>query len=164
MKQQEGAIRAVIGESVRQRRKSVLKGILFTLLAAGVLFATFSVLFVIGFPAEQDNICVRTELQNGDGHPEWVIHFETRDGQPLYAYTKYTVADAGDGGLPVKEAVIHLRTAPLGHLDPGNYTWGYSVESGLLATEAYDFVVKVQYRDGAVSYSMRDQGLFELSE
>lgn len=55
---------------------------------------------------------------------------------------------------------IHLRIAPLGHANPSRYTWGYSMEGGLAPNETYDFFVTVDYADGAVTYSMRDEGLF----
>lgn len=47
-------------------------------------------------------------------------------------------------------------------MNPGNYTWGYSVENGLAPTEDYDYIVVVEFGDGAVSYSMRDEGLFAV--
>ena len=162
---QEEAIKSIIGESIRQRRRAVLGWVLATLLAAAILFVAILFLFMIGFPAKQDNIRVETEIQNNDGSPEWVIHFETVDGQPLYEYTERTYVSTDDGKHAVNGRILHLRVAPLGNLNPGSFTWGYSVETGegygLMPTDDYDFFVVVDYGDGDVTYSMREEGMFE---
>lgn len=164
---QEAAIKSVIGESVRQRKKAVLKWVLVTLAAIAVAFAAFLFLFEIGLPAKQDNISVKTEIQNNDGHPEWVIHFQTLDGRPLHERTEATYISTDDGNT-VNGVILHLRTAPLGHLNPDGFTWGYSIEKdeghGLVPSEDHDFLVIVDYGDGEVTYSMREEGMFQSGE
>ncbi|SDA63704.1 Transcriptional regulator, contains XRE-family HTH domain [Lachnospiraceae bacterium G11] len=158
---QDEAIKSIIGESIRQRRRVVLRWVLVTLSAAAIMVAAILFLFMIGFPAKQDNIRVKTEIQNNNGSPEWVIHFETVDGQPLYEYSEETYVSTDEGGHVFNGQILHLRVAPLGNLDPGAFTWGYSVENGLMPTDDYDFFVVVDYGDGDVTYSMREEGLFE---
>ena len=160
-KMENEAIKSIIGESIRQRRKAVLRWIFVTLSAAAIIVAAAMLLLIIGFPAKQDNIRVRTEIQNNNGNPEWVINFETVDGRPLYEYTEETYVSTEDGKRTINGRIIHLRVAPLGNLNPGAYTWGYSVENGLMPTEDYDFFVVVDYGDADVTYSMREEGLFE---
>ena len=63
---------------------------------------------------------------------------------------------AEDGDYAVSGRMIHLRIAPIGRMDPGSFTWGYSVEGGLAPKEDYDFFVIVDYADGQVRYSMRE--------
>ncbi len=163
--QQEAAIKEVIGESVKQRKRAVLKWVAITIGVAIIGFVGWLFLFEIGFPAKQDNIRVRTEIQYNDGNPnpEWVIHFETVDGKTLYAYTEET-SIAGEDDTATDGRIIHLMVAPFGHMNPGSYTWGYSVENGLAPTEDYDFIVIVEYGDGEVRYSVREEGLFEVIE
>ena len=162
---QEAAIKSVIGESIRQRRKAVLRWVLVTLAAVAIAFVAFMFLFMIGFPAKQNNIRVKTEIQNNYGYPEWVIDFETENGHPLYAYTDTIYTTSEDGEQVISGVTIHLRVAPLGHLDSGAFSWGYSIdmdaEHGLRPTDDYDFIVTVDYGDGDVSYSMRDEGMFD---
>ena len=158
METEETAIRAVIDESVRQRRRSAVKWGVIALLAAALAAACGMLLFIVGFEARQDNVRAVTELQ--EGGTLWAIHFETVDGKPLYAYTEAASVPSEDGRYAVGGRRIHLRVAPLGHANPGSYTWGYSVESGLLPTEDYDFYVLVDYADGQTAYSMREEGLF----
>lgn len=161
---EEVAIKSVIGESIRQRKKAVLTGVLNTTVVVAVFLVAFLLLFEIGIPAKQDNIRVKTEIQNNYGYPEWVINFETVNGQPIYAYTEATTIKTEDGEKVISGRIIHLRVAPLGHLNPNGYTWGYSMVKdegqGLTPTEEYDFVVIVDYADGDTSYSMQDEGMF----
>ncbi len=137
-----------------------------TLGVAILCFTAWLFLFVIGFPEKQENIRVRTEIQDNPGNPnpEWVIHFDTIDGKPLYADTEYTSFAGEDGETTVQGAIIHLNTAPLGHANPGQFTWGYSVEEDLVPGENYDFIVVVKYGDCEVRYSVREEGLFEVTE
>lgn len=158
---QEEAIKSIIGESIRQRRNAVLRWIFVTLSAVAIMVAAAMLLLIIGFPAKQDNIRVKTEIQNNNGSPEWVINFETVDGQPLYEYTEETYVSTDEGKHAVNGQILHLRVAPLGNINPGSFTWGYSVENGLMPTEDYDFFVVVDYGDADVTYSMREEGLFE---
>ena len=160
-KNEESAIRAVIGESVRQRRTRVIRWVIatlvFTLIAAGSLVF----LLLVGFKAGSDDIQVRTEIQDGwNGNPEWVIHFETVKGGALFCYTEAADFPSDDGESSVPGRIIHLRVAPLGQSNPDNYTWGYSIAGGLAPTEEYDYYVIVDYKDGPVKYSMRTEGLF----
>ena len=157
---QEAAIKSVLEESIRQRRKSVIKWVLISLAAVAVAFPAFLFLFEIGLPARQDNIRVKTEIQNDESGPEWVIHFETVNGQPLYAYTEETSVSTEDGRNTINGRIIHLRTVPFGHLNPSAYSWGYSMQKeeglGVMPADDYDFAVIVDYADGDVSYSMRE--------
>ena len=156
------AIKSVIRESVRQRRRAVVKWVSITALIAALAVVAFFSFFIVGFPAKQENIRAWTEIQDGwNGNPEWVIHFETVDGRPLYAYTRDTSFPDDNEETAIQGRTICLRVAPLGHANPGNYTWGYSIEGGLAPTEDYDFYVVVNCGDGQVTYSMRDEGLFD---
>lgn len=156
------AIRSVISEAVRQRRKGIIKWTALSLLAAAVMACGMIWLFLIGPKAKQADIRVMTEIQEaGTGETEWVIHFETADGRPLYPYTEETYAAAKDGEGTVSGRLIHLRVPPLGHANPGNFTWGYSLAKGLAASEDYDYYVIVDYADGQVVYSLREEGLFD---
>ncbi len=158
----ESAIRSVISESLRQRRKSVVKWVVIALVIAAAVAVFFIMMTMIGFKAESDEVLVMTEIQRqSDGSPEWVIHFETKDGRPIYAYTEAGSAVSDDGLTSVNARVIKLRIPPLGFTQPDNYTWGYSIETGLAPTDTYDFYVFVDYADGQVKYSMREEGLFE---
>ena len=158
--QQELAVKSVIRESVRQRKRGIIKWIAVVLAAFCTVAVCASYLFLFGGKAKQADIRATTEIQEGwDGNPEWVIHFETANGQPLYPYTE-EASMAVDGERYVNGRIIHLRVAPLGHANPSRYTWGYSVEGGLAPTDTYDFFVTVDYADGAVTYFMRDEGLF----
>lgn len=56
---QEAAIKSVIGESIRQRKKAVLKWVLVTLVTVVIAIVAFLFLFMIGIPANQDNIRVK---------------------------------------------------------------------------------------------------------
>lgn len=163
---QEAALKEVIGESVKQRKRAVLKWVAITLGVAILGFAAWMLLFIIGFPAKQENIRIKTEIQENDGNPnpEWVIHFYTVDGKPLYADIEFTSFEAEDGKSAVEGAIIHLNVAPLGHANPGQYSWGFSVGGDLMPTEDYDFIVVVKYGDGEVRYSVREEGLFEVLE
>lgn len=158
--QQELAVKSVIRESIRQRRRSVLKWAAVALAAFCAVAVCASYLFLFGGKAKQADIRAVTEIQEGwNGTPEWVIHFETVNGQPLYPYTE-AASMTVDESHSINGRILHLRIAPLGHANPSRYTWGYSVEGGLAPTAAYDFFVTVDYADGAVTYSMRDEGLF----
>ena len=157
----ETVIRSVLDESVRQRKKSVAKWVAISLGAAALLIGCLLFLLNVGFKARQEDVRVRTEIQDGwNGNPEWVIHFETVDGRPLFARTQDVSTPAEDGDYAVSGRMIHLRIAPIGRMDPGSFTWGYSVEGGLAPKEDYDFFVIVDYADGQVRYSMREEGLF----
>ena len=158
--EQELAVKSVLRESVRQRKRGIFKWVAVALCAACAVTACVLFLFVFGGKAKQSDIRATTEIQEGwNGNPEWVIHFETANGRPLYPYTE-EASMAVDGERSVNGRIIHLRVAPLGHANPSRYTWGYSVEGGLAPTDTYDFFVTVDYADGAVTYSMRDEGLF----
>lgn len=163
--QQETAIKEVIGESVKQRKRAVLKWVAITLGVAIIGFVAWMFLFIVGFPAKQENILIKTEIQENDGNPnpKWVIHFDTVDGKPLYARTEYTSFETEDGKPAVPGVILHLNVAPFGHMNPGKYSWGHSVGDDVVAEE-YDFIVVVKYGDGERRYSVRGEGLFEVTE
>lgn len=150
-----------------EKQMTVRKKCLLTIVSAVgialILFFSYSVLFVYGLPAKQDNIKVTTEVQyNDEGIAQWIINFETADGQPIYAYTKYVNTDPVEAGTETtKEVVINLRTAPLGHVNPGKYSWGHSLDQRYEYSDDYDFIVVVKYCDKTVSYSMREEGLLD---
>ena len=159
---QETAVISVIEESVRQRRKHMLRWLVTTVLACAAMAGLVILLTVVGFPAKQDDILVRTEIQNNEtGNPEWVIHFETKDGRSLYAWTEPAGIPSEDEESSVSGRRIHLRRAPLLHANPGSFTWGYSIENGMAPSDSYDFTVIAEYADGEVTYSMREEGLFD---
>ena len=86
-----------------------------------------------------------------------------KTGKPLYARAEYTSFDTEDGKPGVPGVIIHLNVAPLGHMNPGKYSWGYCVGDDVVA-EDDDFIVVVKYGDGEVRYSVREEGLFEEME
>ena len=159
----EQMIRDVIGESVRQRRKRIRLGIAAAILGTAIACGAFFLLFLHGLPAKRDNIEVLTEIQTlpGSGWPEWVIHFQARDGKPLYAVSEPGLEVAEDGETSVNGRIVHLYEAPLGHLQPDSFTCGYSVAQGLLPVEPFDYFITVVYQGEAVRYSMREEGLFD---
>ncbi len=156
------AISSVIGEAVRQRRRGIIKWTVLTLAAAAVIACGVIWLFIIGPKAKQADIRVRTEFQeNSPGITEWVINFETIDGRALYPYTEETYAASEDGEGTVEGRLIHLRIPPFGHANTGSFSWGYFRADGQPVSGDYDFYVIVDYADGQVRYSMREEGLFE---
>lgn len=158
------AIKSVISESVKQRRKAIVKWVSITVAIALVCIVAGLFLFVVGFPAKQSNIKCETEIQTlSDGTPEWVIHFETVDGQPLYAQSEFTSFPSEDGETSISGRIVHLRVAPLGHMNPDNFTCGYSVDAGLKPTDGFDYIIVVDYGDDQVTYSMREEGLFDVT-
>lgn len=160
--EKEAAIREVISESVKQRRKKVVKWVLATLAVCAAIAGCVIMLFFVGFKPKRDQILVSKEIQTQpDGRSEWVIHFETVGGKTLYSYTEPVVLEPENGDQMPNGTIIHLRVAPLGHVDPGSFTWGYSLEPGLVPADDFDFYVIVDYADGEEKYSMREEGLFQ---
>lgn len=155
-------MKSLLDESVKQRRNSMIRWAMLAVISAAAAAGCFFLFWIVGFRAKQEEIRVVTEIQEGwNGNPEWVIHFKTADGKPLYPYTTSASIPSEDGTYAIPSRVIHLRVAPLGHLEPDSYTWGYSIERGLRPVGNYDFYVIVDYADGQVTYSMREEGLFD---
>ena len=158
------AMRSVLNEAVRQRRKGIVKWVLVTLAAVLVIAAGSTWLFLIGPKAKQSEIEAWTEIQENNDVTEWVIHFDTVDGRSLYPYTEETSVLGDDGETSYQGRIIHLRIPLLGQAHPGSFTWGYSLEPGLSAGEDYDFFVIVDYADGQVKYSLKEEGYFKSRE
>ena len=73
-------------------------------------------------------------------------------------------AENGDEILAGYEVEIREPLLKFIHFNPSGYSFGYSYQGMGAPAEEFDFVIKVKFKDETVTYSMREEGLFEYYE
>ncbi|MBR1781390.1 MAG: helix-turn-helix transcriptional regulator [Oscillospiraceae bacterium] len=155
----DAAIKSVIRESLRQRRKGALRCAGIALAIAAILFAAFYFLYFRGFSAPRDavDLTVGIEQTGGteNGGPTWVIRFVSRDGRGLRVRSKHEFGETGD--------VIRLYVYETAFRDAAEdaFTWGCVGGQPGGVDEAFDQIIRVKCRDQEIIYSMREEGLFD---
>lgn len=148
------AIKSVIKESIRQRRKSIIRSIVFVLIIGGILFAAFYVLCVHGLPAAQDSITVSTNIEREEQDDAvWVIRFKSKAGHGLYVKSE----QASDHSA----IILHVYETLTQNAQSDIFSWGCIGLDPDVIAEDFDQTIRVIFCDGEITYSMREEGLYD---
>lgn len=145
---------------------SALAASLISVLILGIL--GYWALF-IGKPVEKDRVEITTEIQNPHdtyATPEFVVHTNIKDGTTMIWKEKniYKLDENGDKILAGYEVEIREPLLKFIHFNPSSYTFGYSYQEMVAPEKEFDFSINVKFKDETVTYSMREEGLFEYYE
>lgn len=171
---------AVMGlKEIRRRwgKKQLWKGIGIASGIAFVLIGVFFYLYAYGLPVKYENLIIRTGFQcvpRDEVTGEWKEHFPTEDQTWIldmdttygsyrdtskFEYTGLVV----DGVEVATGVTIYARCAPFDMPwdGPGKNRAGYGWDDSLKMPEGYDFTVKIVCANKTVTYSLREEGLWD---
>ncbi|MCR4679351.1 MAG: helix-turn-helix domain-containing protein [Lachnospiraceae bacterium] len=148
------AIKSVISEANRQKKKFKLKTILIATGTVVVLFLLWLFLFSWGVPARQKNVITDTRIEDHGNGPELVFYFSSANGKNLSFSSSYIMGTADDR---IKECTVHLREIPISFNDSNaSCSWGISTEF-LDSSPEKDFTITIDYWGQDISYSLREE-------
>ena len=119
-----------------------------------------------GSAAKADDIILRPEFQYSEDsllEQEWVLHFNSKDGRKALNVFREVIhnSDGMATGLIYTVHEVPIKAV----LESTDYTVGYSyADPEAIPPHDFDFTVTVVFKDKIISYSMRDEGLFEKQE
>lgn len=145
-------------------KRKVLMIVITVLITAAILLSGFYLLFAPYIRVSSEQVEVETEFQYSEANylnQNFVLHFRLKNGKSLFAKNVEFVFKGGE----CVGSIIDLRTAAFELIpNPDNYTYGYGNYGMAPPDESFDFTIEVRYNDKTVTYSMRDEGLFEKQD
>ena len=150
----ESAVRSVIEESVNQRRKKIIRSVFITAAICCILIALLFFPIFHGFSAKKDDVIISTGIEkDSDDTAFWVIRFESRNGHGLNIRSEQDAA-GGAITLYVYETVVNSAASD-------SFSWGYSLERSDNTTDDQDRTIRIVFGDDEITYSMREEGVFD---
>lgn len=169
-------------KKIRKRwgKKQLWKGIAITIVFTVLLLGMFFYLYGYGLPVKYDNLIIQTGFQcvpRDEATGAWHDTFPTKDQTWIldmdcvygsyrdtaeFVYTGLVV-----GGEEVPTGVrIYARCAPfdLPWDGPGKCRSGYGWDEALEMPEEYDFIVTIICADKTITYSLREEGLWNSEQ
>lgn len=149
----DAAVKSVINEATRQKKRFKLKTVLITVCTVSVLLLLWLFLFSIGLPARQKNVVLSTKItEDGENGPFFVIEFASGKGKNLYFSTDYIMGETGG----YRECTIHIREVPIS-FNESNTPCSWGVSTDFLNSPDSDVKIIIDYWGEDVTYSLREE-------
>ena len=158
-------------EPIKKLHKKIKKEKILTALIVSILSIVIVIILgtwalFIGVPLETDKVKITTEIQNPNDtykDPEFVVHCNMQDGEQMVLKEKniYEQDENGEDIWVGYEVEIREPLIKIAPLNLSGYTFGYTYREAGAPDEDFDFIIKVKFKDETVTYSMRNEGLFE---
>ncbi len=149
----DAAVKSVINEATRQKKRFKLKTVLITICAVSVLFLLWLFLLSMGLPARQKNVVINTKItEESENRPFFVIEFASTRNKNLTFSTDYTMDEAGR----CRECTIHIREVPVSFNESGlPCSWG--TDTDFLNSPDRDIKIIIDYWGENMTYSLREE-------
>lgn len=149
----DAAVKSVINEATRQKKRFKLKTVLITICAVSVLFLLWLFLLSMGLPARQKNVVINTKItEESENRPFFVIEFASTRNKNLTFSTDYTIDEAGR----CRECTLHIREVPVSFNESGlPCSWG--TDTDFLNSPDRDIKIIIDYWGEDVTYSLREE-------
>ncbi len=149
----DAAVKSVINEATRQKKRFKLKTVLITICAVSVLFLLWLFLLSMGLPARQKNVVINTKItEESENRPFFVIEFASTRNKNLTFSTDYTMDEAGS----CRECTIHIREVPVSFNESGlPCSWGTAID--FLNSPDRDIKIIIDYWGEDMTYSLREE-------
>lgn len=161
-------------------KKQLWKGIGITLAISAILVGTFFYLYGYGLPVKYEDLIIRTGFQcvgRDEVTGEWNEEFPTEDQTWILdmdtTYGSYRDTSKFDyTGLVIDGVEVPTGVTIYARCTPFDMPWdgsgkcrsGYGWDDALEMPEDYDFTVTIVCADRTVSYSLREEGLWDRVE
>lgn len=158
---------------VRWGRKQLWRGIAIASTIAALLIGVFFWLYGYGLPVNLEDVTLHAGLQCTPGHygegdkayydtQSWVIDIGTTSGHVITT-SQWQMGENRDGEKVYNAIKIYVRRSPI--VFPWDYTGpirhGMADSQNVEYTWDEDFTITVVCADQEVSYSMREEGLWD---
>ncbi len=149
----DAAVKSVINEATRQKKRFKLKTVLITICVVSALFLLWLFLFGMGLPARQKNVVLNTEIiEDDENGSSFVIEFASGRGKNLSFSTDYTMGETGG----YRECTIHIREIPIS-FNESNLPCSWGVSTDFLNSPDNDVKIVIDYWGEDVTYSLREE-------
>ena len=149
----DAAVKSVISEATRQKKRFKLKTVLITFCTVSVLFLLWLFLFSLGLPARQKNVIINTKItEYGENGPSLVIEFTSSRGKNLSFSTDYNMGETGS----YRECTIHIREIPVS-FNESNQPCSWGVNTDFLNSPDNDMKITIDFWGKDVTYSLREE-------
>jgi hypothetical protein len=146
----------------RKSRRLIIRNSLIAAASILVILAGLAYVFVIGRPAKFEDVDYMAGINvDGINPGTWVVHLELTNGKAIALRNTYTY---DDDNHRITGAIIKVLETPKTKLvhESTRYTFGYSHEpSEEGQSPEYDQTITIVFKDKELTYSMRDEGLYE---
>ena len=149
----DAAVKSVINEATRQKKRFKLKTVLITVCMVAVLFLLWLFLFSMGLPARQKNVVLNTKIaKDSENGQSFIIEFASDRGKKLSFSTDYTMGETGS----YRECTIHIREIPIS-FNESNLPCSWGVDTDFLNSPDNDVKITIDYWGEDMTYSLREE-------